>query len=364
VKQILKEGDVIWIQDYHLMLLPLLIRKEFPKAMISFFLHVPFPELSIFQHLSGPAKEGILTGLLGADVIGFHTSDYVQNFLKCTLSILNIPAVSNDVRVDQRTVHVGFFPMGIDHKKITAIAGSAECAVIRESIRNSFPERKIILSIDRLDYTKGILNRLIAFDTFLRNFPAWRCKVVLILIVAPSRREINDYQLMKRQIDEWVGKINGSHSTNNWTPVIYQYRQLEFLELCALYGASDVGLITPLKDGMNLIAKEYVASHTDRQGVLVLSEMAGAIHELSGAISLNPFKVDEIVQALVKALKMSRDEQYLRNKTMHKRLGSYDVKTWANEIMSVTIGLRNRAPAPASLEDDLLEYPANIKNLY
>jgi trehalose 6-phosphate synthase/phosphatase len=245
--------------------------------------------------------------------------------------------------IDDRTIQVDFFPMGIDFKGIRTIAGSSECAAVRNTIKNHFPGIKIVLSVDRLDYTKGILNRLIAFDHFLTLFPAWRGKVVMMLIVAPSRRNINDYQLMKRQIDEWVGRINGDHSTYNWTPVIYQYRQLDFPELCALYGASDVGLITPLKDGMNLISKEFVASHMDDEGVLVLSEMTGAIQELSEAIPLNPFKVGEIVQALLKALTMRKEELLSRNKKMNKKLDEYDVFAWANEIMSATIRVRSGA---------------------
>jgi trehalose 6-phosphate synthase/phosphatase len=232
--------------------------------------------------------------------------------------------------------------MGIDYRLICEVSRSVRCQELKTAILNDFSGRKLILSVDRLDYTKGILNRLMAFDRLLRDDPGLKGKLLLMLVVAPSRREIPSYQHIKRNIEEWVGRINGAHGTNSWVPVVYQYRQFDLTELCALYAASDVALVTPLKDGMNLIAKEYIASHTDRLGVLILSEMAGAIHELTDALSVNPYSVEEMAATIKEALMMDVDEQRFRNERMHRRLEAYDVVKWAHDILETTLSL-NRA---------------------
>lgn len=337
LKKHLHKDDVVWIQDYHLMLLPQMIREDFPDVSISFFLHIPFPGFDILRHLSRHICSAILEGLLGADLIGFHTHAYSQDFLQCLSTILNISSGQNEIIRGDRLVKTGVFPMGIDYKAIQEVSNSERCTVLKEKIVNEFVGRKLILSIDRLDYTKGIPNRLIAFDRFLNKFPEWREKIVLMLLVAPSRREIGSYQEIKRSIDELVGNINGSYSTHNWTPVMYQYRQFDLTELCAVYGASDIALVTPLRDGMNLIAKEFIAAHTDHSGVLILSEMAGATHELKEAIAVNPFNIDEIVDALHTGLYMSKKDRSFRNKKMLTRLQGYDVEKWANDIMRSTL---------------------------
>ena len=343
LKSHFREDDVIWIHDYHLMLLPQLIRREFPEAAVIFFLHIPFPTFDLFRHLSKQEKHGIVEGLLGADLVGFHTADYVQAFLECVEKASEPGGKWNGLVREGREVRVGVFPMGIDFASIRRLAGSVECAGNRETIARELGGRKIVLSVDRLDYTKGIVNRLIAFDRLLTRLPEWREKVVLMLVVAPSRREIAAYQQIKCSIDEWVGRINGSYGTNGWVPVIYQYRQLSLAELCALYSASDVAMVTPLKDGMNLIAKEYVAAHADKKGVLILSEMAGAVHELADAIVVNPYCIDELVDALIKGLSMGEEEQVLRMGQMQERLESYDVSDWADQMMeTILAGRKNR----------------------
>jgi trehalose 6-phosphate synthase/phosphatase len=337
LKEYLQKDDVIWVHDYHLMLLPQLIRKEFPEAIISFFLHIPFPEFDIFRHLSKPEQTDILEGLLGANVLGFHTYGYAHDFLQCVYKVLKLDNTQHELIREDRRIKVDIFPMGIDYRNIRDIALSKACEEARMEIVNDFTGYKLILSIDRLDYTKGILNRLKAFDMLLAMFPEWRGKVVLLLVVAPSRREISYYGQIKHSIDEWVGRINGTYGTYTWTPVVYQYRQVDLLDLCALYAASDIALVTPLKDGMNLMAKEYLAAHTDKKGVLILSEMAGAVHELAGAISVNPYNIEEMVQALVKGLTMDGEVQYASNEKMHERLENYDVVKWAHEIMEATL---------------------------
>jgi trehalose 6-phosphate synthase/phosphatase len=336
----IREGDVVWIHDYHLMLLPGLIRKDFPDLAISFFLHIPFPAHNMLRHLSSPEYTSMLEGMLGADVVGFHTQEYAQEFLNSTSRALKLPNDHQVLSINGRKVRVGVFPMGIDYAGIQDVSLSADCQLAMKKIRQECAGRKLVISIDRLDYTKGILNRLIAFDKLLKKYPEWRGKVVLMLLVAPSRREIESYQEIKQGIDSLVGNINGSYGTNSWVPVIYQYRQLDLAELCALYSASDVCLVTPLKDGMNLIAKEFIASHTDRKGVLILSEMAGAVHELTDAIAVNPYSTDEIVNAFIRALNMKEEEQVLSNQRMHERIKDYDVLKWAEEIIEATRGAR------------------------
>ena len=337
LKKHLHKDDVVWIHDYQLMLLPQMIREDFAEVSISFFLHIPFPAFDMLRHLSRHICAAMLEGLLGADLIGFHTQAYVQDFLQCLHKVLNISSGPREIVRGDRLVRTGAFPMGIDYNAIQEVADSGKCAVLKQKIVHEFAGCKLILSIDRLDYTKGIANRLIAFDRFLSRFPEWREKIVLMLLVAPSRREIGAYQEIKRSIDELVGNINGTYSRHDWTPVIYQYKQFDLTELCALYGASDIALVTPLRDGMNLIAKEFIAAHTDHKGMLILSEMAGAFDELKEAIAVNPFNIDEIVDALKEGLHMPEEERRFRNKKMQARLQKYDVDKWASDIMTLTL---------------------------
>lgn len=352
VKDHLEPDDMIWIHDYHLMLLPGLIRQHARCAMISFFLHCPFPAFDIFRQLSHICQVGIINGLLGADLVAFHTKEYAHDFLNCVNRVLKIDCTGVEIPVEDRMARIHVFPMGIDFRGIRSMALSERCADVRKMIGHDLAGRKIVLSIDRLDYTKGILNRLIAFDRLLEDNPEWRGKVVLMLVVAPSRREIPSYLQIKRSIDEWVGKINGTYGTHTWAPVIYQYRQIDGEDLFGLYGVSDIALVTPFKDGMNLIAKEFLAAHTDGKGVLVLSEMAGAFQELSGAIGVNPFRIEELVKAILQGLSMPDEEQAARLEPMLRRLENYDVLRWAEDIMEATLLARKTIPAfaPGELE--------------
>jgi trehalose 6-phosphate synthase/phosphatase len=325
--------DTLWIHDFHLMLLPGMIRDQSPSARIGFFLHIPFPNFEIFRLLPSRWRREILKGLLGADLIGFHTNDYKQDFLRCVIRILGHDSVMGEMIVGDRIVKAETFPMGIDYAKYHD--GSCDPAIRRErgQLRGRLGEAKVVLSIDRLDYTKGIVNRLEGFQTFLENYPMWKGKVVLILLVVPSRTDVEHYEMMKGQIEALVGRINGQFGSPHWTPIIYMFRTLTFSPLCALYSASHVALVTPLRDGMNLIAKEYVASRTDQTGVLILSEMAGASKELVEAIIINPNNRQEIAEALVEALDMPEEEQVRRITTMQKRLQQHTVLRWASDFM-------------------------------
>ncbi|MEN6425374.1 MAG: bifunctional alpha,alpha-trehalose-phosphate synthase (UDP-forming)/trehalose-phosphatase [Phycisphaerales bacterium] len=334
VAEIMQPGDVVWIHDYHLMLLPKLLRDKHPSAEIGFFLHIPFPSFELFRLLPMTWRSEILDGLLGADLIGFHTHDYAQYFLRCVLRILGHEHSLGKILLPNRLVKVSTFPMGIDFQKFHTAAANPAPRMEKSDPLESLKPFKIVLSIDRLDYAKGILNRLEGYGLFLENNPQWREKVVLVLVVVPSRIGVEYYQQTKRQIDELVGKINGGYSTVGWTPVLYQYKFLPFEALSPLYAASHVALITPLRDGMNLIAKEYVASRPDKTGVLILSEMAGASKDLAEALIINPNSVGEIAAALRTALEMPEPEQIRRNEIMQRRLQQYDVVRWADDFLT------------------------------
>jgi trehalose 6-phosphate synthase/phosphatase len=324
-------GDVIWVHDYHLMLLPAMIREEIPDATIGFFNHIPFPSYELFRIL--PWRREILEGLLGADLIGFHNYNYVRHFLDSVRRLLGYDHAFGEIITKNRMVRADTFPMGIDYR---LFAGAAEDpAVISEAeeIRKRYGNRRILLSFDRLDYSKGIPQRLEAFDLFLEENPEYRGTVVLIVVAVPSRTSVTEYQALKQQVDELVGSITGKYGTMDWTPVQYFYHVLPFSTLVALYRAADVALVTPLRDGMNLMAKEYVATRQEGRGVLILSEMAGAANELGEALIINPFNTREIVDAILGALRMPETEQIERNRWMQQRLRRYDLKRWANDFL-------------------------------
>jgi trehalose 6-phosphate synthase/phosphatase len=322
-------GDRIWIHDYQLMLLPAMLRKALPDAPVGFFLHIPFPSWEIYRLL--PWRRELLEGVLGANLIGFHTHDYVRHFLGSVHSLLGIEDRNGMLRVGGGLALVDAFPMGIDVDRY--IAGARSRGAEREARRFAHGGRRLVLSIDRLDYTKGIPERLRAFDAFLEARPEWRGKVTMLCIAVPSRSRVWSYRELKRQVDELVGDINGRWGTIEWTPVQYLYRSLPFNLLMAAYATADVALVTPLRDGMNLIAKEYVAAHSGRPGVLVLSEMAGAARELPEAIVVNPHDQEAVVEAIATALEMPADEQVARNAAMRRRLKRYDVGRWAEDFL-------------------------------
>src|SRR4030043_84725 len=272
VMQVIKPGDVVWIHDYHLMLLPKLLREEMPDIPIEFFL-----------------------------------SDHVTK--------------------------AETFPMGIDFQRFYTAAGCSEVQKEKEQLVKTLSDCKVVLSIDRLDYTKAIINRLQAYEVFLEKNPQWHKKVILFLVVVPSRIGVEHYQQIKKQIDEFVGKVNGRFGDGGWTPIIYQYRFVPFHPLVSFYAVSDVALITPVRDGMNLIVKEYIATRTDKTGVLILSEMAGAAKELGEAIIINPNNIQEIADALKEALEMPKDKQTKVNEIMQNRLMRYDGVRWADDFI-------------------------------
>jgi trehalose 6-phosphate synthase/phosphatase len=332
--------DKIWIHDYHLLLLPKLIREKHRELPIGFFLHIPFPSYEVFRIL--PWRKEIIEGMLGSDLIGFHIYDYQRHFLSSVRRLLGYEIVLNQITLENRIAKVDAFPMGIDYDKYynSAVKLSQKSikdkSKIRQEIDKFFlmaPDRKLILSIDRLDYSKGISHRLIAFEYFLDNYPEYREKVTLVLLAVPSRINVAQYKYMKREIDELVGKINGKYATINWTPIWYFYRELSFENLIELYTSCEIALITPVRDGMNLVAKEYIASQINGKGVLILSEMAGAAKELSDAIIINPNNKEEIASALEQAVNMPEEEQRSKIRTMQNILKRYNIVRWAQDFI-------------------------------
>jgi trehalose 6-phosphate synthase/phosphatase len=337
VMSVLRPDDIVWVHDYHLMLLPGMLRKKMPDLKMGFFLHIPFPTYEIFSLLPSSWRAEILDGLLGSDLIGFHTYSDTQYFLRCVLRILGRESDLGNIPVETRMVKADTFPMGIDFMKFHDALNSPEVQKEREELKKIFNHEKIILSIDRLDYTKGILNRLLAYEIFLENNPEWIGKIILLLKVIPSRIGVKQYRKIKKQIDEEVGKINGKFGTMRWTPISYQFGFISFYPLVALYSISDIMLVTPLRDGMNLISKEYLASRYDKTGVLVLSEMAGASKELGEAVIINPNNKEEIASAIRDAMTMSHREQKRRITIMQARLRRYDVVRWADDFIQKII---------------------------
>lgn len=328
------EDDIIWVQDYHLMLLPALLRAKMPGATIGFFLHIPFPDFETFRML--PWRRQILEGLLGADLIGFHTYDYVRHFLTSCGRIAGLDNHIGSIWVDQHLVQADVFPLGIDYDRFKMGARSEEVRKMEASpiVKHSHEGSKTMLSVERLDYSKGIPDRLRAFDAFLERYPEWIGRVHLTLVTVPSRENVPSYKTLKKQIDELVGRINGKYSTLDWTPLSYYYRPLSFETLCMAYQECDVMLVTPLRDGMNLVAKEYLAVHDGEDGVLILSEMAGAAGELNEAVLVNPFDQNALVEAMHDALTMPKDEQIRRNKLMQRRLRRYTSDKWSHEFLA------------------------------
>ncbi len=333
VLEVATEEDTIWVHDYQLMLVPQMIRDKMPRAQIGFFLHIPFPSHDVFRLLPRDWGRRLLEGVIGADLVGFHTYDYTHHFLRALLRILGHDHSMGTVHLGDRVLRVDTFPMGIEYSKYSDATHLPEVETAMEELTGYMRGRKTVVSVDRLDYTKGIINRLNAFEHFLETNPDWLDKVRLILIVVPSREAVDEYEDMKHQIDETVGRINGNYGNVGWTPVAYVYRSVPFEQLIAAYALANAALVTPLRDGMNLVAKEYVACRTDGTGVLILSEMAGAASELPEALLINPNSMEEIADAIKQALEMPVEEQKSRLDAMQRRLKRYDVVRWAQDFL-------------------------------
>jgi trehalose 6-phosphate synthase/phosphatase len=348
-----KPGDFIWIHDYQLMLLPGLLRARLPEAAIAYFHHIPFPAWDVLRLLPGEWCQEVLQGILGADLIGFHTQDYTRHFLHAVNRSLQLDHEMGVVWNQGHRSVVSTFPMGIDFESWEKAASSAVAKQTTDLIMTNLPDLELVLSVDRLDYSKGVRRRLMAFDQLLQDHPEWIGRVSLLLIVVPSRESIDDYDGLKRGIDQLVGDINGRFGTTNWTPIIYRYRSLGQEELAGTYRACKVAMVTPLRDGMNLVAKEYLACRPD--GALVVSEMAGVAAELPEAWRVNPYDIRQQAGALHEALQSQPSQLQSRNSRMRQRLSRYNVTRWADDFLRSWMRARK---AQRQLEDQVISVEA------
>src|SRR5882724_291438 len=343
--ELYRPGDVVWIHDYQLMRVPALLRERIPGARIGFFLHIPFPSFEVFRVL--PTRELIIEGLLGADLVGFHTAAYAKHFSIAAAELLDLavegPGEESLIRHPGGETAVGVFPMGIDAERFSGLAEKADPAAQRRALGVSRREQ-LLVGIDRLDYTKGIPRRLLAFEYLLHRHPELKEHVTLLQVAVPSRTGVAAYRRLRRQVDAQVGRINGLFGTPAWTPVRYLYHGFAQTELVGLYRIADVMLVTPMRDGMNLVAKEFVASRPDEDGVLLLSEFAGAAAELTEAVLINPYDVEGTTSALYRALTMSREERRSRMQALRRRVTQHTLDRWRRAFVSA-LEARGRATA-------------------
>lgn len=359
--KVLKPGDMVWVQDYQLMLLPAMLRERIEGISIGYFHHIPFPSYELFRVL--PERAKILKGLLGADLIGFHTHDYMRHFISAAYRVLGLDSDLDEIQFNDRVVHVDAFPMGINYDLYHDAILDKTVQEMATQFRQNFGNHKLVLSVDRLDYSKGIIHRLKGFAQLLEKHPEYRGEVSLVMVVVPSRDSVDRYADLKTKIDEMIGSLNGHYSSLDWSPVHYFYRGFPFEELMALYHIANFALVTPVRDGMNLVAKEYVAVKRDEPGMLILSEMAGAAAELREAIIINPNNIDEIEEALLEAMKMPDEEKKSRMEKMRKTLSKQTVNKWAHDFTTELDAIKGKNKLLQNKKinkDSLLE----IKGLY
>jgi trehalose 6-phosphate synthase/phosphatase len=332
-----RPGDRIWVHDYQLLLLPALLRRRIPGAKIGFFLHIPFPAAEVFRTL--PWREPLLEGMLGSDLVGFHTIAYKNHFAAAVRRLLGVGNSGDAIRVPGREIRLGVFPMGIDAAHFEKLAGDEEVKAEVEHLRTGLGNERMLLGVDRLDYTKGMIRRLMGFERLLEREPQLRGRVRLVQVAVPSRDNVKSYQQYRREVEEAVGRINGTFGTVQWVPIHYVHRPLSERTLVALYRATDVMVVTPLRDGMNLVAKEFVACRTDGDGVLLLSEFAGAAAEMAEAVVVNPYDVGSLADAYQRALSISEDERRFRMRALRARVITNDASRWVQAFLDSLQGV-------------------------
>ncbi|MBL8753866.1 MAG: bifunctional alpha,alpha-trehalose-phosphate synthase (UDP-forming)/trehalose-phosphatase [Planctomycetes bacterium] len=326
-----KPGDVVWVHDFHLMLLPALLRQRLPDARIGFFLHIPFPSTEVFRVL--PWREELLRGLLGADLIGFHTLSYLRHFAASLLRLLGIEVEIDRCLYQGREVRLAALPMGVDVGTFATFAADPAVQAEAQALRASLGSARVVLGIDRLDYTKGLPRRLLGFERLLEQRPKDAPRVQLIQVAVTSREDVKEYQTFKRGVDELVGRINGRFGTPDHQPIRYINRGLSPRDVAVQYLAADVMLVTPLRDGLNLVAKEFVATREDGDGVLVLSEFAGAAAEMPEALQCNPYDIDGVARAIATAVDMPEAERRRRMTSLRPAVIRHDVHGWVRTFL-------------------------------
>ncbi|WP_185214409.1 bifunctional alpha,alpha-trehalose-phosphate synthase (UDP-forming)/trehalose-phosphatase [Sphingobacterium mizutaii] len=335
----IEQNTRVWVHDYQLMLVPNYIRELKESCSIGYFHHIPFPPIELFKML--PWRDELLEGLLGADLIGFHTYENVDNFLDSCSGVLNLQNNINSLKINGRKVLVDVFPMGIDYEKYKSQALDTETKEYSMHLKELYHNQKLILSVDRLDYSKGILQRLTAFEILLNDHPELHGQILLYMLIVPSRDQVNQYKKLRNEIDRKVGNINAVYGKPGWQPIAYFYNSLPFHVLSALYVAADVCWVTSLYDGMNLVAKEYIASKQETKGVLVISEFAGASKELSDALVINPYAVHRTSRTLYDAISMEDEEKDERMHASQAIVSKFTVHHWVNLFMQRLEEIKN-----------------------
>jgi trehalose 6-phosphate synthase len=337
-----QDGDLIWVHDYHLMLLPQMLREEIgtskSNVKIGFFLHTPFPSSEIYRIL--PVRNEVLLGVLHCDLIGFHTYDYARHFLSSCSRILGLTTTPNGVEFEGKIITVGAFPIGIDPEKFMEGLQKEKVKKRIATLEEKFKGVKLMVGVDRLDYIKGVPQKLHALEVFLTDHPEWIGKVVLVQVAVPSRQDVEEYQNLRAVVNELVGRINGKFGKSNiacpppcialttsgtveFMPIHFMHKSVNFDELIALYAVSDVCIVSSTRDGMNLVSYEYIATQEKRHGVLVLSEFTGAAQSLNGSILVNPWNTEELAAAMQEAVTMSDEQRAINFSKLDKYVRKY-----------------------------------------
>ena len=327
--------DIIWVHDYHLALVPGMLRNKNDNLKILYFLHIPFPNFETLRVL--PWASQILEGILGSNVVGFQTRRDAINFLACCREILGLEVdfYKFMVRLNNRFVHIINLPISIDYNHFSSFSGKKETIAMENKIKKSLKNIRIVLSVERLDYTKGIKERIRAIDYFFETYPEYKGKIIFLQIAVPSRSKVEEYITFKREIDELTGKINGKYSYEMWSPITYIYKSLSQEKLIAYYKVADICLITSLRDGMNLIAKEYVASKLGGSGVLILSKFAGAAEEMKErSVLINPYDIEEIANKIKLALEFDEKEKVQNMLVLQEQVKQNDVFKWCKNFLN------------------------------
>jgi trehalose 6-phosphate synthase len=331
-----EQGAVVWVQDYHLQLVPQMLRELRPDLLIGFFMHVPFPPPELFMQL--PRRAEVLRGLVGADLIGFQRQQAAHNFAQVVSKVLGLPATDTEIEVDGRVARTGAFPISIDVAEIEALAGREEVARRADEIRRDLGDpRRVLLSVDRLDYTKGIEHRLKAYRELLADGLLKPPETLLVQVAVPSRERVEHYGILRDRVESEVGRINGEYGRVGAAAIHYLNQPIDQTELAALFRAADAMVVTPLRDGMNLIAKEFVAARTDGGGALVLSEFTGAAAELEDAYLVNPHDIFGLKRTLLDAVGADPDDVRRRMAAMRAHVREHDIYAWSRNYLTTLL---------------------------
>lgn len=336
IAELVDDNDMVWVHDYHLMLLPQMLREELgtskKNVRIGFFLHTPFPSSEIYRIL--PVRKEILVGVLSCDLIGFHTYDYARHFLSSVSRIVSdVKILPNGIEFEGRSISIGAFPIGIDVDKFTEGVVKPNAVERIKQLKQKFGDVKVIVGVDRLDYIKGVPQKLHAFEVFLTENPEWIGKVVLVQVAVPSRGDVEEYQSLRATVNELVGRINGQFGTVEFVPIHYMHKSIPFDELISLYHISDVCLVSSTRDGMNLVSYEYIACQQEKNGVLILSEFAGAAQSLNGAIVVNPWNIEELSEAIKESLTLPLEKRALNFKKLFDYISKYTSGYWGESFV-------------------------------